>query len=303
MKRIIATILTASLLLTGCAGKETGTMEQSQERFTGAYIISAEEAKEKENSDSVIFVDTRGAKAAEKETVKNSVVIDWKQIADTAGKNPGDKGWGHVLPAEKLEEILGGLGLDKNKELILFADANAGWGEDGRILWELKACGYTDLKMVDGGFVALKAAGLETSKEIVAKEPVAVEISEVDYTNIIQTDELTQDIDQYKIIDAREADEYNGAQKFGEAKGGHLPGAVNIPYSSLFNKDGKLKSNDEIQKIFDELGLQKDDEIVTYCTGGIRSAFMQLMLEMQGYGNVKNYDGSFYNWAAVNEVE
>ena len=42
---------------------------------------------------------------------------------------------------------------------------------------------------------------------------------------------------------------------------------------------------------------------MTYCTGGIRSAFMQLMLEMQGYGNVKNYDGLFYNWAAVNEVE
>ena len=196
MRKIILTILMASLLLTGCTPKEAKTMEQTSASFTGTYIISAEEAKQKEGDDSVIFVDTRGAKSAEKGTVKNSVVIDWKQIADTEGKKPGEEGWGHILPAEKLEEILGGLGLDKGKELILFADSNAGWGEDGRILWELKACGYTNLKMVDGGFAALKAAGLETSNDVVGKEPVSVEISEVDYTNVIQTDELTQDINK-----------------------------------------------------------------------------------------------------------
>jgi thiosulfate/3-mercaptopyruvate sulfurtransferase len=52
-----------------------------------------------------------------------------------------------------------------------------------------------------------------------------------------------------------------------------------------------------------DAGLEPDDEIVTYCTGGIRSAFMQLMMEMEGYQKVKNYEGSYYNWAAVNEVE
>ena len=76
-----------------------------------------------------------------------------------------------------------------------------------------------------------------------------------------------------------------------------------MKYTDLFNKNGTLKSNDQLTKLFEDAGLSKDDKIVTYCTAGIRSAYTQLVMDMCGFKNVKNYDGSFYRWAKVEDVE
>ena len=97
--------------------------------------------------------------------------------------------------------------------------------------------------------------------------------------------------------------EYEGATLYGEAQGGRLPGAINIPYTELFQEDGTLKSNEEITLMYEENGIKKDDQVVTYCTGGIRSAYAQLVLEMCGYENTYNYCQSFWRWAVVGEVE
>lgn len=282
---------------------ENKTEKKQEEHFKGNYITDADFVKKNLKNDKVIFVDARGEKAAKTGTLEGAVVMAWTDIADLKDKKPGQEGWGHILSPEELSKKLSELGLDKNKEIVLFSTSNAGWGEDGRILWELKAAGYSKLKMVDGGFNALKNAGINLNSEISKANKADVKIDKIDYKNCINTKELTKDKSQYKIIDTREKDEYDGATKYGEAKGGHIPGAINIPYTSLYNKDGLLKTNIEIEKMLKEKGFEKADKIVTYCTGGIRSAFMQLIMEMCGYNNVKNYEGSYYNWAAVNEVE
>lgn len=121
----------------------------------------------------------------------------------------------------------------------------------------------------------------------------------------ITTEELKKNYDQYKIIDVREKEEYDGATKYGEARGGHLPNAINITFNQLYNEDGTIKSSKEIEKILEKAGIKKDDRIVTYCTAGIRSAHMTLALENAGYKNVQNYDASFYEWAGdeVNKLE
>lgn len=275
----------------------------SEQAFVGKEIVNAQYVKEHLNDPNIIFVDARGEKNAKSGTLKNAVVMSWQQIANTENIKPGQENWGHILSPEVLSQKLGALGLDKNKEIVLFSTAGKGWGEDGRIMWELQAAGYQNLKMVDGGIQAIKAAGVELTDEISKPTPVEVKIDKIDYKNTINTAELTKDKSQYKIVDSREKDEYAGATKYGEAKGGHIPGAINIPYTSLYNEKGLLKSNAEIEKMFKDAGLNKDDKIVTYCTGGIRSAYMQLIMDMVGYHNVKNYEGSYYNWAAVNEVE
>ena len=101
----------------------------------------------------------------------------------------------------------------------------------------------------------------------------------------------------------RDDKEYDGKAAYGEAKGGHLPGAIHIKYTDLFNSDSTLKSNEELTAMFEEAGLTTEDHIVTYCTAGIRSAYMQLVMEMCGFENSENYDESFYRWCAVEEVE
>lgn len=304
IKKLMAVFISAAFVLAGCSGNSQ--KEESKEEvkaFEGKYVVNADYVKNNLENKDVIFVDARGADALKTGTLKKAVLLSWPEIANVANKKPGEEGWGHILSAEELSKKLSEVGLDKNKEIVLFSNGNAGWGEDGRILWELKAAGYTNLKMVDGGIDAIKASGVELSKEVDKTNPVEVKIESIDYKNTINTEQLTKDKDKYKIIDTREKDEYDGATKYNEAKGGHIPGAINIPYSSLYNENGLLKSNEEIEKIFKDAGIEKTDSIVTYCTGGIRSAFMQLMMEMSGYENVKNYEGSYYNWATVNPVE
>lgn len=227
----------------------------------------------------------------------------WQYLADVESGASGDENWGLVLEPKKLAERLGDKGIDKDKEVVLFASAQDGWGDDGRIAWELLAAGYKDVKMVDGGFSALKDAGIKTNKGGTELKPVDVEIDSLNQDHMIKTDELKADYDEYKVVDVRADEEYNGEVLYGEAKGGHLPGAIQVRYTDMFNKNGTLKSNEKLTKLFEDAGLSKDDKIVTYCTAGIRSAYTQLVMDMCGFKNVKNYDGSFYRWAKVEDVE
>lgn len=285
------------------ASMSSSIADVKKEGFKGEYIVGVDYIREQLSNPNVIFLDARGEKTAKSGKLENAIVISWQQIAQTADRNPGDEGWGHILPKEELEKILGNLGLDKNKEIIIYSDGATGWGEDGRILWELKACGYKNLKLVDGGIKAIKEADLPINNEIPTLAPVEVKIDEIKYDETINTEDLKKDYDKYVIVDSREKDEYEGATKYGEAKGGHLKGAINIPYSTLFNEKGYLKGNEEIDKIFEDAGIKKEDNIVVYCTGGIRSAYLQQLLLMEGYSNVKNYEGSYYNWSKIYDVE
>ena len=172
---------------------------------------------------------------------------------------------------------------------------------DGR--GEKKAAGYEDVKMVDGGWKALKDSGIKTQFLASKPEPAEVKIDEIDYSHVMTTEELQKNYDEYKIVDVRTDEEYEGAILYDEAKGGHLPGAIHIRYTDLFDDAGYLKSNEELTKMFEDAGLSKDDEIVTYCTGGIRSAYTQLVMEMCGFEHTYNYDQSFWRWAVVGDVE
>ena len=208
-----------------------------------------------------------------------------------------------TVEPEQLEETLGNLGITKDKEIILIGETLDGWGDDARLLWELRAAGYEDVKMVDGGWKALKDSGIKTQFLASKPEPAEVKIDEIDYSHVMTTEELQKNYDEYKIVDVRTDEEYEGAILYDEAKGGHLPGAIHIRYTDLFDDAGYLKSNEELTKMFEDAGLSKDDEIVTYCTGGIRSAYTQLVMEMCGFEHTYNYDQSFWRWAVVGDVE
>ena len=172
-----------------------------------------------------------------------------------------------------------------------------GWGEDGRIVWMLRMAGINDAKMLDGGWELWTAAELAQDKETPAVTATTTSIAALDEGLNATTDWIQSNAATIKIVDARSTKEYQGATDFGEARGGHLPNAISIPFESTFNADGTLKSTEELKTIFTQSGLTTEDEIVTYCTKGIRSAFMTLELRMAGFGKARNYDASFYAWA------
>lgn len=278
-------------------------VEEQPAVFTGDLIISAEEAVALIGNEDVIFVDCTGE--ASKGTVKGAVATSWQELCTCSDEYgaAGDDTWGKIPEPADLAERLGALGLDKNKEIITLGHTVDGWGEDARVAWELRAAGYENVRIVDGGIDAVLAAGAE--KQSGGSEPVPCEVAidEIDKTHVIETADLVNNFDQYKIVDVRTDAEYNGATKYGEAKGGHIKGSVFVPYLDLFQKDGTLKSNEEIIAMFEDAGVEKTDKVVAYCTGGIRSAYVQMVLEMCGYGETYNYDQSYWNWCVNNEVE
>lgn len=293
-------VATAAMGLTACGSKDSSGIA-STEAFTGDYVVNADYVKE--NIDDIILVDARGEEAAAKETIKGATALDWQTISKCADRVAGDEGFGCILDAADLATVLGEKGLDPEKEIVLFSLNQEGWGEDGRIAWELVNAGYDDVKIVNGGYNALLDAGFDTQEGGSKLDAVTVTVDSLATEHRIDTDELAQNYDSYKIVDVRSDDEYDGATDYGEAKGGRLPGAIHIKYTDLFEEDGTLKSNDDITKMFTDAGLSEDDQIVTYCTAGIRSAYMQLIMSDCGFKNVKNYDESYYRWCVTQDVE
>ena len=100
------------------------------------------------------------------------------------------------------------------------------------------------------------------------------------------------------FIDARSRAEYDGATPYGEARGGHLPGAVHLHYRDLLNTLGGLRDGETIRSRLSALGASPDRPTVAYCTGGVRSAWFVVLLADLGHHSVRNYSGSMWEWAA-----
>ena len=271
--------------------------------FHGEYIVTGEYAKDRIGAEDVLFIDARGWQKAVLGTLKGAIATTWQDLCTCQEGQAGDADWGKIPAPDDLEGRLGELGITKDKEIIVFADTLDGWGDDARLVWEFLAAGFEDVKMIDGGYAAAKAEGAETQLFASGSEPGEVTVDSIDNTHVMTTEELQANYDEYTIVDVRTDEEYNGAILYNEAQGGHLPGAIHVRYTDLFQEDGTLKPNSELAEMFESAGVDKEDKVVTYCTGGIRSAYTQLVLEMCGYENTWNYDQSFWRWAVVGEVE
>ena len=100
-------------------------------------------------------------------------------------------------------------------------------------------------------------------------------------------------------IDARSLEEFEGEIPYGSSYGGHLKGSVHLPWKTLLTHDHKLKLPEELKAIFIHLGVREDQPIISYCTGGIRSAFVYLALREAGFDRAMNYDGSWWEWTEL----
>ncbi|MDR1773921.1 MAG: sulfurtransferase [Clostridioides sp.] len=321
LKKKIASLVLVSIMglsVVGCSSKKeeskedtTKTEQETQVATTkddytydnNDYLVSLNwlEQSMEDNKDLVI-IDARTDKEYKAGHIPGAINVIWQSLSKVDGK-PGEKDWGTLFDAQNLTKALRAIGVKEDSQIVVYANKSA-WGEDGRVVWSLKRAGL-DARMLNGGFDLWSSENKEITKDVPKVEASDITISEVKSDLNITTDDLKKEYDNLKIIDVREKDEYEGATKYGEARGGHLPKAINITFNKLYNEDGTVKSNEEIAKIMDEAGIKKDDNIVTYCTGGIRSAHMALLLKNAGYENVRNYDASFYEWAGdpSNELE
>lgn len=315
-KRILSLLCVAVMsasIFVGCASNtnknkeaQTSTQEQTQkedskEYANKDYIVDAQWVKDNLDNKDVVIVDCRDPKAYSKGHIKNAINITWQDLSNMNG-TAEDKTFATVLKPEELSKKLSGYGLSKDKTIVLYS-VKDGWGEDGRVQWNLKYAGLDNVKMLNGGYNVWEEKEYETSKDEVKPTAADIKVDKFNEDLNITTDQLKEKLGKVKIIDTRAKDEFEGATKYGEVRGGHIPGAINIEFNQLYKEDGTLKSQTEIEKIMTDNGINKEDEIVTYCTSGIRSGHMVMVLKLAGYDNVKNYDESYVAWAATPELE
>ncbi len=279
-------------------------LEKGTADFTGKYVISAKELQAKMDAgESLKIVDTRGIDK-KTTTVKGATTMVWQQISKTPmtdGTTPGQAGFARTLDTADMSKALTKVGLGYNDQIILVSGEHTtgGWGDDGRVLWQLLQCGYTNVKMLNGGVSAMDSNYLQTGASATVAKEVAVRTVDQN-THGISTEDLLKAYkngESMKVVDVRANAEYDGEVLYGEASGGHLKDAIHVRFTDLFKADGSLKSVAELTAMFEAAGLSKTDKIVTYCTGGIRSAYMQLVLEMCGFENSFNYAESAYRWS------
>lgn len=306
----ISAILISSLLaitfFTGCndesAKKEKPSIKKesaSSKAFQdSSYIVDSKWIKDHALDSDLTILDARSDKSYSKEHLKNALNVSWQQFSNVSVK-PSEKGFATLLDEKNLSKQIADLGITKDSKVLVYGDANKAWGEEGRIVWMLRAAGVKNSFFASESFDSIKSNDVKIDNVLnKAKKSSDFEISKLDLSTSIFTKELKESLNSdIKIIDTREKEEFEGAQKYGEARGGHIKGAINIPFTQLFNEDSSLKSADELSALFEKNNIKPNDKVVAYCTAGIRSGYMTNVLKMLGYENARNYQDSFYGWA------
>jgi thiosulfate/3-mercaptopyruvate sulfurtransferase len=203
-----------------------------------------------------------------------------------------------LLPsAEDFSETISELGIGANSHVIAYDDE--GGGRAARFIWTLHVFGHNKTSLLNGGLFSWANEGHPLSNET-PDLPTPSNYT-IKNTDMYTTDReyINQNLDNENVVllDARSLAEYTGAKKFAQ-KGGHIPGAVHYEWTDAMERNNNLRllHTNDIQKKMDEMGIDKNKEVICYCQSHHRSAFSYLMLRILGYENVKGYPGSWSDW-------
>ncbi|SEJ82986.1 thiosulfate/3-mercaptopyruvate sulfurtransferase [Deinococcus reticulitermitis] len=212
------------------------------------------------------------------------------------------------IGADEVSALLGRLGIKEGDLIVLYGDKSNWWASYA--YWFLKYSGVRNpLKLMDGGRQKWVAEGRELSTD-------APEFTPTEYPPLTRDESLRAYRDEVKahietvrsgqgaMVDVRSPDEFSGKvthmpnyPQEGVLRGGHIPGARNIPWARATNEDGTFKSADELRTLYGSEGVTPDKDVIAYCRIAERSSHSWFVLrELLGYPQVRNYDGSWTEW-------
>ncbi len=244
-----------------------------------------------------VDVDTN---AYEQGHISGAVGFNWqKELQDQIVRSP--------LSKEHLEALLSSAGVSKDTTIVLYGDNNnwfATWA-----LWIFKYYGHPDVRLLDGGRVKWLADKREITTEVPSYQQTTYQ-AETPHKEIrVLRDEVLSAVGQGNIalVDVRSPGEYSGEllapanlPQEGAQRGGHIPGAANVPWATAVRPDGTYKSADELRSVYEGKGVTPDKEVITYCRIGERSSHTWFALNyLLGYPDVRNYDGSWTEWGSL----
>jgi thiosulfate/3-mercaptopyruvate sulfurtransferase len=230
--------------------------------------------------------------------IPGAIHIDWQSDLN-------DPVMRDYISPEKFAALMSRHGITPDTTVIFYGDKNNWWATYA--FWVFQLFGHTNAKVMDGGRMKWVEEKRELTTDVPSYPASNYPVPTRDDSKIraFREDVLQHIAAKKPLVDVRSPGEYKGEllhmpnyPQEGAQRGGHIPGAANVPWARAANADGTFKSADELKAIYEgEVGLQPGDDVIAYCRIGERSSHTWFVLTyLLGYPNVRNYDGSWTEW-------
>ncbi len=260
-------------------------------------LVSTDWIAENTNNPSVRIVEVDvDTKAYDEGHIPGAVGWAWNtQLCDTVQRD--------IVPKGAFEELMGGAGIGNDTTVILYGDNNnwfAAWA-----LWQLKIYGHGNVRLMNGGRKKWVAEGRDLTTDAPTLSTAQYTVSGGDSSIRAFLADVQKSVADgtHEMVDVRSPDEFSGKILSPPGlpetcqRGGHIPGASNIPWAKACNEDGTFKSRDELDALYSAAGITGTKPVIAYCRIGERSSHSWFVLTyLMGLNNVTNYDGSWTEW-------
>ncbi len=262
-------------------------------------LVSADWAEQNLDTPGVVFVEVDEDTAAYgKGHIPNAIKLDWREdLQDRLRRD--------FLDREQFETLLSERGI-RNEDTVVLYGGNNNWFA-AYAYWYFKLYGHHDVRLLDGGRKRWELDSRPLSTDTVTRPATEYHASERDASVRAYRDDVLASIGSANLIDVRSPDEYAGRllapahlPQEQAQRPGHVPTALNVPWSRAANDDGTFKSDDELRALYQSAGLDETRPTIAYCRIGERSAHTWFVLrELLGNHNVRNYDGSWTEYGSL----
>ncbi len=262
-------------------------------------LVSADWAEQNLETPGVAFVEVdEDVSAYDKGHLAGAVKLDWKKdLQDPVRRD--------FVSGERFAELLSERGISNDHTVILYG-GNNNWFA-AYAYWYFKVYGHGDVKLLDGGRKKWELDSRPLVQDVPSRPGTAYTAGQPDTSIRAFRDEALAAIGEKNLVDVRSPDEFAGRllapahlpQEQSQV-GGHIPTAINVPWSKAANEDGTFRSDDELRALYAEAGLDDSLETIAYCRIGERSSHTWFVLrELLGHPSVKNYDGSWTEYGSL----
>ncbi|GAB2715575.1 sulfurtransferase [Nocardia thraciensis] len=262
-------------------------------------LVSADWVEENLNAPGVVVVEVdEDTSAYDTGHIEGAVKLDWKSdLQDPVRRD--------FVNREQFSDLLSARGIGNDDTVVLYG-GNNNWFA-AYAYWYFRLYGHQNVKLLDGGRKKWELDGRPLSRDAVSRPATSYKAGEQDLSIRAFRDDAIAAIGTKNLVDVRSPDEFSGKilapahlPQEQSQRPGHIPGAINVPWSKAANEDGTFKSDEELAALYKEAGLDGEKETIAYCRIGERSSHTWFVLqELLGHKNVKNYDGSWTEYGSL----
>jgi thiosulfate/3-mercaptopyruvate sulfurtransferase len=265
--------------------------------MTHPLLIDTETLQRQLGIPGLVVLDVRGRAAYEfGGHIPGAVHSTWHEYSDPKAVAKG------LLNPDllQMEQKIRTLGINDDSEVVIYSNPFDNWGDEGRMFWMLEHFGHQHIRVLDGGWVKWIDEKRPFEHGPVTPKPGTFTLR-LKPDVLANKDEIRQLVKHGHpdtvILDARSLEEYLGKEVSGIPRPGHIPSAIHVGWNGFLRPDASVKDFAAIKAALEEKGLDESQNVICYCTGGVRSAWLYFVLKLAGYRKVRNYPGSWWEWS------